>query len=187
MNTLLLLLVVAMISSLGAKNIYDVDSTSTASDFSVSEATELYNLENCTLDMEVTYNGNPVSSLLGRAKSEVVVLLSIPDEYLIVESVPNNSIASHIYYDGIDLYFRSGYFATSDIYNVNELKINDISMNVDRAEIIRILGSPIEEGFGEGCFDGDAYLMYTLPSCEITFHFSNVYAPADRVRISQIL
>ena len=126
----------------------------------------------------LTYNRKPISPLLDSPISEVIKVLGEPlgkaYQHMDENGDPvGNDTPYRFDYDGIHLWFgEAGKFIKAESYfkDVGKLAIDGVTLNKNRAELIKALGAPEQEGREEGMYgDEDAFIMRYRMSNGVVF------------------
>jgi len=109
-----------------------------------------------------SFDGKPVSTLLGSSTNEVAKAIGEPDW---IETDDFGTI-HRFDYDGIHLWFDDDVFVRAESSDCSKLAVDGVSINKNRAELIKAIGKPSDEGRDEGFYGADdAYVMlYELPN-----------------------
>jgi len=103
-----------------------------------------------------TFDGKPVSQLLGSSVNEVIKLMGDPVE----SSADEDGVIHRLDYDGIHLWFDDDIFVRAESFDLSLLAIDGLTLNKNRTELIEAFGKPAKEGRQEGYYGAEnAYVM----------------------------
>jgi len=98
-----------------------------------------------------TYEGKPVSPLLGSSIDEVINALGEP----LGKQTDDKNITHRIDYDGLSFWFDDGIFVRAESFEISsKLAIDGVALDKNREELINALGAPEKEGREEEGFYG---------------------------------
>jgi len=118
----------------------------------------------------VTYNGKPFSQLLGSSGNDVVRVMGAPEGTM----QDDKGAIQRIDYNGIHFWFNDGILVRAESYDAGKLAIDGVTLNKNRAELIKALGAPEKEGReAEGYYGSEnVYIMkYRLSNGVVLLEF----------------
>ena len=120
----------------------------------------------------VTYNGKPISPLLGNSRNEIIKAMGTP------LGTCGTEPPSRLSYDGIHFWFDDDALVRIETFNPSALALGEDTLNKSRAELIKLYGNPAKEFWGDDAGYGPANtytIIYAsnLSHCLISLYFAD--------------